>query len=44
VLITKSGWSVVVDVNDGDDEVHVSVPLRAAQSSIHQIAEANEAE
>jgi len=44
VLITKSGGSVVIDVNDADDEVHVSVPLRAAQSSIHQIAEANEAE
>jgi hypothetical protein len=44
VLITKSGGSVVIDVNDRDDEVHVSVPLRAAQSSIHQIAEANEAE
>ena len=41
VLITKSGGSVVIDVNDHDDEVHVSVPLRAAQSSIHQIAEAN---
>jgi hypothetical protein len=41
VLITKSGGSVVIDVNDADDEVHVSVPLRAAQSSIHQIAEAN---
>jgi len=44
VLITKSGGSVVIDVNDADDEVHVSVPLRAAQSSIHQIAEADAAE
>lgn len=44
VLITKSGGSVVVDVNDSDDTVHVSVPLRVAQSSIHQIAEANDAE
>ena len=41
VLITKSGHSIVVDVNDAKDAVHVSVPLRAAQSSIHQIAEAN---
>jgi hypothetical protein len=38
VLITKSGGSLVIDVNDGADTVHVSVPLRAAQSSIHQIA------
>ena len=42
VLIQKSGGSVVIDVNDHDDIVHVSVPLRAAQSSIHQIAEANQ--
>jgi len=41
VLVSKSGGSVVVDVNDHGDEVHVSVPLRAAQSSIHEIAEAN---
>jgi hypothetical protein len=44
VLITKSGGSLVIDVNDPGDEVHVSVPLRAAQSSIHQIAEADAAE
>lgn len=42
VLIQKIGGSVVIDVNDHEDVVHVSVPLRAAQSSIHQIAEANE--
>lgn len=42
VLIQKVGGSVVIDVNDHEDIVHVSVPLRAAQSSIHQIAEANE--
>jgi hypothetical protein len=41
VLIQKSGGSIVIDVNDHDDLVHVSMPLRAAQSSIHQIAEAN---
>ena len=41
VLIAKSGGSVVVDVHDSGDDVHVSVPLRAAQSSIHEIAEAN---
>lgn len=42
VLIQKIGGSVVIDVDDHEDIVHVSVPLRAAQSSIHQIAEANE--
>ena len=42
VLIQKIGGSVVIDVNDHEDIVHVSVPLRAVQSSIHQIAEANE--
>lgn len=41
VRIAKSGGSLVVDVNDQEDIVHVSVPLRAAQSSIHQIAAAN---
>ena len=38
VLVAKSGSSIVVDVNDHDDVVHVSVPLRAARSAIHQIA------
>ncbi|MBV9340150.1 MAG: hypothetical protein JO159_04580 [Acidobacteria bacterium] len=41
VRITKRGGSIVVDVNDTDATVHVSVPLRAAQSSIHEIAAAN---
>lgn len=40
VLITKSGGSIVVDVNDSDDIVHVSVPLRAVRSSLHQLASA----
>lgn len=44
VLVTKRGSSIVVDVNDAEDTVHVSVPLRAAQSAIHQIAEANPAD
>lgn len=39
VIVSKSGDSFVVDVNDHDEVVHVSVPLRAAQSSIHQLAE-----
>ena len=38
VLVSKIGGSLVVDVNDQDEVVHVSVPLRAAQSSIHQLA------
>ena len=41
VLVMKSGGSLVVDLKDANDTVHISVPLRAAQSSIHQIAEAN---
>ncbi len=41
VVVQKRGNSIVVDVNDHEDIVHVSVPLRAAQASIHQIAEAN---
>jgi hypothetical protein len=42
VLVRKIGGSIVVDVNDSEDVVHVSVPLRAAQNAIHQIAEANQ--
>jgi hypothetical protein len=41
VVIAKSGGSVVIDVNDPGETVHVSVPLRAAHSSIRQIAAAN---
>jgi hypothetical protein len=41
VVVQKIAGSIVVDVNDSEDVVHVSVPLRAAQSAIHQIAEAN---
>ncbi len=40
VRIAKAGGSIVVDVNEADDTVHVAVPLRAAQSSIHEIAQA----
>lgn len=40
VRIAKVGSSIVVDVNDSDDVVHVAVPLGAAESSIHEIAEA----
>ncbi len=41
VLVAKSGSSIVIDVNDPDETVHLSVPLRAAESAIHQIAAAN---
>jgi hypothetical protein len=41
VVVTKRGGSIVVDVNDPDETVHVSVPLIAAQSAIHQIAESS---
>jgi hypothetical protein len=41
VRVKKEGGALVVDVNDPEDMVHVSMPLRAAQSSIHEIAEAN---
>jgi hypothetical protein len=44
VVVTKRGGSIIVDVNDPDETVHVSVPLIAAQSAIHQIAEANPAD
>lgn len=39
VLISKSGGSLVIDVNDSDDVVHVSVPLRAARSFAASLAE-----
>jgi hypothetical protein len=41
VLVAKVGGSIVIDVNDPDETVHVSVPLRAAESAIHEIAAAN---
>ena len=42
VLIAKVGGSIVIDVNDPDETVHVAVPLRAAESAIHEIAGANQ--
>jgi hypothetical protein len=41
VVITKAGGSLVVDVNDPGETVHLAVPLAAAQSSLHQIASAS---
>jgi hypothetical protein len=41
VTVVKSGGSIVVDADDSDNTVHVAVPLRAAKSTIDEIAEAN---
>jgi len=41
VKVAKVGQSIVVDVKDFEDVVHVAVPLRAAESTIHEIAAAN---
>ncbi|HWG59016.1 MAG TPA: hypothetical protein VN661_08215 [Candidatus Acidoferrales bacterium] len=38
VRISKSGGSIVVDVRDPDDTVHVSVPLRTISSVLEEIA------
>jgi len=40
VEVQKEGGSIIVDVNDADDVVHVSVPIRAVASTINQIAAA----
>ncbi len=41
IVIAKSGGSIVIDVNDPGETVHVSVPLRAAENAIHEIAASN---
>jgi hypothetical protein len=41
VLVTTSGGSVVVDVTDKDDIVHVSAPISAIESTVEQVAAAN---
>jgi hypothetical protein len=40
VVVAKRGGSVVVDVNDRDETVHVSAPIRALSSTIEQVAAA----
>lgn len=40
VKVSKSGGSIVVDVDDPNETVHVSAPLRAIGSTVDQIAEA----
>jgi hypothetical protein len=38
VIVQKLGSSIIVDVNDSEEIVRVSVPLRAAQTAIHEVA------
>ena len=40
VRVAKSGGSIVVDVDDADETVHVSAPLRAVRHTIEQLAAA----
>ena len=41
VLIAKRGGSIVIDVNDSNDVVHLVVPLRAVPSAVREIAAAS---
>jgi hypothetical protein len=41
VKVAKLGGSIVVDVDDPDETVHVSTPIRAIQSTFEQIASAS---
>jgi hypothetical protein len=38
VVVKKDGGSIVVDVDDHGETVHVSTPIRAVESTIEQIA------
>jgi hypothetical protein len=38
VRVAKSGGSLVVDVNNEDESVHVSAPIRAMSSAIEELA------
>jgi hypothetical protein len=38
VTVAKSGGSIVVDVDDAEESVHVSTPIRAIASTVEQIA------
>lgn len=38
VRVAKSGGSIVVDVDDPNEMVHVSTPIRAISSTVEQIA------
>jgi len=40
VAVAKSGGSIVVDVDDAGETVHVSAPIRAISSTVDQLAAA----
>ncbi len=40
VHVAKSGGSIVVDVDDADETVHVSAPIRAISSTVERLAAA----
>jgi hypothetical protein len=42
VRVEKIGGSIVVDVEDGGNTVHVSAPIRAISSTIQQVADADD--
>lgn len=41
VKVAKSGGAIVVDVDDADDTVHVSTPIRAISTTVNQLAASN---
>jgi hypothetical protein len=41
VRVSKSGGSIVVDVEDEENAVHVSTPIRAISTAIEQLAAAD---
>lgn len=43
VTVRKEGGSIIVDVRDKDETVHVSVPIRAVSSTIEELAAASPA-
>jgi len=43
VRVAKSGGSIVVDVNDNEETVHVSTPIRPISSAIEELAAASAA-
>jgi hypothetical protein len=40
VRVAKTGGAIVVDVDEADETVHISAPLRALSSTVEEIAEA----
>jgi len=40
VEVAKSGGSIIVDVDDAGESVHVSAPIRAISSTVEQLAAA----